>query len=380
MPRPSLSALAASRAGDLFTWDWNSTSTPAGLTLARTGTVYQISNTAQSTLQSFGANTWDYEVSPGGDAWIYVLPGYTNVVPDSRSFGTANWITAGTVTGGQSSPDGTSNAAHVTVASGGYGLAESSQSNSATWTAASVWVRAASGSETPGVNVFNYPSTARSFDNGSVSTTWQRRTILNVTAGEATALVPVDGRDWSGSGGLAAGARDVYVDFALRVPNLHFVPPFTAGTVGAKFLSTAGSNLVCPSGYFDVSITGVISLEDESAGASDRYVLYLDANNHLRIRASDDKWVLTIGGVAVLAVTLGYGAQDLGEIRVWSRSDSCGFWLPNMDPANTAAAQAPISVPATSYLLSDGSASASVWPVQLYGRYLSGQLCRARNV
>jgi len=380
MPRPTLSVIAASRAsaGDLFTWDWNSTSTPAGLTLARTGTVYQISNSAQTALQSFGANTWDYEIGGTGAVFVYVLPGYTNLLtsPHAYSGADGNWTaslgTYASFTG--TGPDGSTLSGNhrATLTAGQTGAYYSYGSD--TTLAFSAWARTPSGSSTW------YPALEHS-SNGllnvpgavAITTAWSRGVLLS---GAAKYVVPAESNVPTGS-----HAQDVVLDFLQAVQGLTFAPPHTDTSVGMKVLSLAGSNVVCGTGYFDVSITGVISLEDESAGASDRYVLYLDANNHLKIRASDNKWVLTIGGAVVISASLGYGAQDLGEIRVWSRGDSCGFEFPSLgDPANTTTAQAPISVPATSYLFSDGSTSASVWPVKLYGADVSGAPCVARNV
>jgi len=383
MPRPSLSALSASRpTGDLFTWDWGSTTTPAGLTLARSGTVYQISNAAQSTLQSFGTDVWDYEVASDGTRRVYVLPGYTNKLtsPHAYSGSDGNWTALfGTYSApGGTGPDGS-------TLTGNHRCQLSSTQTGAYYdhvTSAplvfSMWVRANGASSGYCAAVeHNSIGAYNRWSEGTATTTWQRISVLSDPVGDARYVVPCE----SAIVGSTRPNQDVIVDFLQVTEGLYFDAPFTASSVGAKFLAVAGSDLVCSTGYFDVSEYGVISQEDESAGASDRMVLRISSTTYLYIRASDDKWVLRIGGSDVIAVSLGYGAQDLGEIRVWSRADSCGFELPNMgDPPNTAAAQAPIAVPATSYLFSDGSTSASVWPVKLYGADVSGSRCRARNV
>ncbi len=392
MARPSLSALSASRppAGDLFTWDWNSTTTPAGLSITRSGTVLCISNAGQSTVQSFGADTWDYEIASDGTIRVWFVPTYTNLLTGGAavnySGSDGNWTaSAGSYNSfAGTGPDGTTLSGNhrATLTSGQTGAYYSYGSD--TKLVFSAWCRAPSGSSTwypaleHGSNpLYNVPGAF------AVTTAWTRGVLYSNATGGARYAVPCESAAAAGS-----HAQDVVVDRLMVVQGIAYAPPYTAGTAGSKFVSTPASNLVNASGYWDVSITGVVTLVDEAtdiAGTSDRWICCLDPddgeNNGLKISGSTGHWILRVDGTDVLDVNTGYGPNDMGEIRFWSRADSCGFEVPGLDSPHTAAAQPAIAVPSgNAVFFSDGKTDASCWPVQVYGADVSAAPCVARRV
>lgn len=389
MARPGMALLAHAPLGDLFTWDWTDTQ-PAGLTLSRSGTILCVDDAAQSHLTSFGADTWDYEINAGGNPRIWVVKSYGNTFTAPRDYqgGHGNWLAgtaAFTSAGNQDGPDGSSLTGDwVSATSAQFGHYHDVGSGQTV--AYSGWGRSSSGTSTWQCGLWATDGSTRLAGFATtVTTTWQRQAAASAGV---QYTIPVDGRFPS------ATANSVVVDCQMRLTGEAatiaisaggaLVVPYTDGTAGGKILSRAGSDLVGASGYYDVSLRGVISLLNESDLGADAYVLYLDASNHLRVRASDDKWVLTIGGSAVVVSSYASpaGAQDLDEIRVWHRADECGFHLgagAGVGGPWSAAAQAPIAVPTTAYLFSDGS-DGGIYPVQLYGSVESGALCVARNV
>jgi len=137
-------------------------------------------------------------------------------------FSNAAWTLFGTPTrtGSQSDPAGGTSAHRIQASSGVHGIGETTQTAiaGATRVTTSVWCKATAGTESPNTNLFKWTGVvSRKGTAEAVGTTWERVAITEtVSAGNATALVPVDGRDQSAWGGVTAGARDVVIYGAQR--------------------------------------------------------------------------------------------------------------------------------------------------------------------
>lgn len=368
MARPSLAALSASRAPlpPLRTFSWEATSLPSGVTFARTGTVLVIDNAGQSHLTSYGANAWSPEHDTGSSYYQYNLPGYTNTLTAPRQWanGAGNWA-AGHVSGTSTAagPDGNAGSGYrVTLTGAQYGPYRDHGADAVL--AYSGWFRANSGTTISDSYISNAAGTTivRS-DLAALTTTWTRKTILH-SAGRY--LAPADGTLPS------AHSEDVLADCQQLVVGTTYCPPYTDGTVGATSYSVAGSDFVAGSGRFDVDLGTLTALEAATTPAADQYLFYWDANNHLKLRQSDRKFVLTLGGsVAAASAAQSYGAgTSLGACRVWSLGTGCGFTINGT--TTSAAAVAASSVPTTAYLGSNNGSNA--FPSKLAGTFT------ARNV
>lgn len=352
---------------DLRTIDWSAGSTPTGLTYARTGTWFVVDNSAQTHLTSYGANTWSPEVDSGGVNGTVVTPAYSNLLTGTAvhnySGTDGNWAalsgTYASFTG--TGPDGSTLSGNhrATLSSTQTGAYYNYGSD--TVLAFSAWARTPSGSGTwyPAVEhsanpVYNVPA---SF---AITTAWKRGLILSNPTGGGKFAVPCESGPLNGN-----AAQDVVVDFLMIVQGVTYQTPWTAGSVGAVTLSVAGSDFVQAGGYFDVDLGDVIALEAATTPGADQYLWYIDASNSFRLRQSDRKFVLRLGGSDVLATAAqSYAAgTDLGNVRVWSLASGTGITVNGATV--TGGAVAAISVPGTVYLSSN--AGASVFPCRLVG-------------
>jgi hypothetical protein len=358
---------------DLATWDFSATTQPEAFAYTRSGTWALVDNAAQSHVTFYGADTWGLEVDADGAFYLPVTPGHTNLLTAPRAWatGSGNWqagtgtLTANTATG----PDGTASIAdRYACTSAQYGAFYDHGSNALL--AYSGWGRAASGTSswqlhlTPAAATPNYGGAL------TVSTTWQRREL----AVTARYVIPNDGRF------PVAGARAAVLDLQQVALGVTYAPPYTAGTVGPTVLAIPGEDVV-RDGWFDVLLCGALQVyEDAATPTADQYLFCTDdGQTHLRFRASDNKFVLTVDGVAaaVSASSHAYAAGVWSGARVWSRADGCGFSMiadetfagagPYLNDAATGSAQAQIATPATVYLFSDGTAG-GVFPCKVYGR------------
>lgn len=365
MPRPSLAALSVSRVAlpPLRTFSWEATSTPTGVTFARTGTVLVLDNAAQTHLTSYGANTWSPEHDTGSSYYQYNVPGYVNVLTTPRVYngGSGTWL-SGTVAiiaqGDQDGPDGSSLTADWCSATSTQYGPYYADAGSAQYVY-SGWGRSNSGTATWQCGLWAADGSTRLAGFATtVTTTWQRQTAQ---AAAVKYLIPVDGRYPS------AIANSVAVDCQMLVAGITYAPPYTDGTVGGTSYSVAGSDFVAGSGRFDVDLGTITALEAATTPGADQYLVYWDASNHLKLRASDRKFVLTLAGSAVaVSAAQSYAAgTSLGACRVWSLGTGCGFTIGGT--TTSAGAVSASSVPTTVYLGSTGSASH--FPCTLAGTY-----------
>jgi len=182
---------------------------PNGLAYTCATAARTVQNGAAAIIASIGANAAPIGRLLGTDSYGLSLdPAYTNVVPNNRDFTQSSW-TAGsgvTYTAGQTSPDGGTGGQRVQVSSGGFANYRSNGALANGTYSAMQWMRASSATTSQQWYVFDGAAHA-SAEISTLTTTYEKRTrILASTSGAG--LVPQDGRDQSGSGGGAAGARD----------------------------------------------------------------------------------------------------------------------------------------------------------------------------
>ncbi len=353
------------------TFDWGSATKPAPLTYTRSGNRWVIDDTAQTHLTKYTADAWGPERDSGGTDGHEVTAGYVNRLTAPRAYsGTdGNWTALnGTYAAfTATSPDGTALSGNhrATLTTGQTGAYYNFGSD--TTMVFSAWARTPSGSGTwrPAVE----HSSNGLYNVGAafaITTAWSRGVVLSNATGGGKYACPAESNVINGS-----VAQDVVVDLLQVVTGLTYAPPFTDGTVGPDVQSVPGVTFcAAETGWWDVTLAGaVIAREAATTPSADHYLVWWDANNHLRLRQSDRKWVLTLAGVAV-AVS---GAQafaagtNLGAVRVWNLSTGCGFTINGV--TTSAAAVAASVIPPTVYLFGDGTA-AGVFPCRVTGKFL----------
>ena len=349
--------------GSLMRLDLSATARPNGLTYARSGAWFL--QTSASATASVAADTWGTQ-NTGNGAELVVTGGLTNTVNAPRVYtngnaAVGNWSAGtGTITAGvQNGPDGATLTADRCVASTAQLGPYMDLGVAGVQLCISCWGRTETGTASWHSLVSNSAGTVYMTDTSNASPTWGRRFLVNAAT---RYVLPVEGRP---SGGLSAAAQDIDVDLVTIWTGTHDAPG-TLTTYGASYLTVVGSTVVTPNGYFDVDLGNVASaLEAPASATADRMIFRVSATTFVMLRAADDKIVYTIGGVEVYASGASPFAASaaLGAIRVWHRADSCGLTIPGTTVATayTGAAQAPIAVPATVALFSDGTTAASVF-------------------
>jgi hypothetical protein len=361
----------------LHEFEWT-TSAPDGWTYTRSGTWLLVDDADEATLASYGANAWGGEMHADGARYAPIVPGYTNLVTAPRDLASWTGADARVTADAATSPDGTTSADRFNQTTTTAGIGRQPSTTAGTTYTITAWLRARTGTAQYQLYVGGATATEFGFAQGTASTAWRRVRITRTIADNNVTLGLNDTRAFAGvfsgygpddvtpAAWVNGPATDCYHDAALWIPS-RYVRPFTATTVGNPVLARAGSRVVAPNGRFDVLITNGVLKHREAAAAqtSDGYLLYLDANNHFRFRASDHKYVLTLGGSAVAAsAAKAYAADhDIGYTRVWSRGNGCGF---TVDGATVeAAAAAAVTPPATAYLFSNNGSNVFPCDVQL---------------
>lgn len=137
----------------------------------------------------------------------------TNLVTDGRDLSAAAWAAVGTPTitaGYDSGVDGRQDGASRAQATSADALYDSMGTTASSVYQVSAFQREISGTG-PEVLRATGGASSQSTGDASADTNWVRRTI-SYTAGATTNIIPLEGRDTSGEGGLAAGSRDHLVD------------------------------------------------------------------------------------------------------------------------------------------------------------------------
>lgn len=360
---------------NLFGFGSAASLTPYGLTYTRaasplaaqwgTGNVFDL---------SFFAGSADVHISTRFNdsyrAGLALGEARTNLVLQWRNFGHAAWTKFGTptLTAGQSDPFGGSGATRVQAPSGIHGLSETA-SGSETEVVISQFLKGAA----PNFNLYRVVGGVITGTTAASVGAWSRISLAVTGAASATAAEPVDGRDWSAGGGLAAGARDATIDVvqreAGRFPSDPIPTTGTAATRAATFLNLTSAKvsegLIAGRLQLELNLRAQGSLAE--IGGSP-HLLWADANNRMTINAATGVISLVIGGVTNttsalaiarydeinLFVCFGGGVATTFVYRinggVWQTLVVAGAALGNITPANM-------------YLLSQSTAGAhfSAW-------------------
>lgn len=280
-----------------------STTAPSGLVYSRascddsvqTGTSTAVICPTQADVMKFGRalDAWDVGLLIEGPC--------TNEVSDARALATANWSPDATLDGAQANPFGTAGGAYrVQIASGAV-FRENPSTGSSTVFTLSQWIRGA----TPNANIYMNvgPRVATSATSPGV---WSRIAIVGSQGSPNRSIaVPADGRDWTSIGGVAAGARDVYVDAVQREARAYATSFVPSGTRNGALLQLPA--LTRGSGRISLDLR-LRPMGARTAYSATTYLWYVDASNYAAFVPSTGVLTIAIGG-ATNTVTLPAWAQ-----------------------------------------------------------------------
>ncbi len=325
--RSLVSPLEGSFGGSGLPWDESGGGGARGLSLLSGGTFTRSTEASYQTSASTVA--WaavnERRTEDRGDA---LGPAYltersrTNLALQSEALDTgAVWVPSfATVTAnGAVAPDGVTDADRVAVLSGGF-----LRSNALTVSAnpavvsGSIWTRAFTGTETRQHVIGNATTTG---EGGTHTETWGRRYVNHLVAvadGTSVLYLISDGRNFAGSGGIAAGARDGYL-WGAQLENARFPTSYirtvgTSVTRGADALSYAAGDY--PVSFLTSGFRCTVALDCTSAeliaDALDMRVMQVGADDYLRIRES--------GGACVVDLVCATSVVATKTITLTSRS------------------------------------------------------------
>lgn len=256
--------------------------------------------------------------SDSWDVGLLLGEARTNEVLAGRNFSAGSWVTAGTVTRttGQSDAFGGTGATRVQVSSGVHVLAETGTGTLSALTA-SAWVKGVA----PNFNVFRSTTPVVAATTAGSVGAWGRVSVAHNALGGASSVEPVDGRDWSGVGGLVAGARDVMLDACQREAGGYpdeFIPTAgAAATRAASFLSLPGAMLASRLIGGRVGILRHVRFKGaRSEYSGTRYLWWLDANNHVSFAPATGVVTVTIAGATNTTSALTWSRHSEGQVFV----------------------------------------------------------------
>ena len=269
----------------------------------QTGTSTALILPTQADLMKFG------RANDAWDAGLLIEGPCTNEVSDARALATANWSAGATLDGAQANPFGTAGGAYrVQIASGAV-FREYPSSGSSTVFTLSQWIRGA----TPNANIYMNvgPRVATSATSPGA---WSRIAIVGSQGPPGQSIaVPADGRDWTSVGGVAAGARDVYVDAVQREARAYATSFVPSGTRNGALLQLPA--LTRGSGRLSLDLR-LRPMGARTAYSATTYLWYVDASNYAAFVPSTGVLTIAIGG-ATNTVTLPAWAQyDLLDLYV----------------------------------------------------------------
>jgi hypothetical protein len=228
-----------------------------------------------------------------------------------------------TRTSGQTGPDGAASAWTLTSISGQWCIGESTGTGTAASQTFSAWHKAPSGSAGTGLVAYRMSDFVRSPCNTAVTTAWKRIHGLAANSlGSGFGVTVCDGRDFSASGGLTAGARNFDTFGVQREDGLfptEHIPTTTAAVTrnGERLFYATASTLLASDAshrpYYDLYPKG-------SSGQylADMRLWYYDANNHAEVVFSTGAVKITIAG----------SAYTTPVAMTWAADDHVEIWLP----------------------------------------------------
>lgn len=243
-----------------------------------------------------------------------------NIFLNNRSPGSTGWQPAsgGTVTSGQTSPDGGSGAYRFQAGSGQFATWLFPSPGTGSWTD-SLWRRRGSVGALSQI-VYSDSVTVNAVASTSPSV-YQRVERTRVYATVAHALIPCDGRDQTVNGGAVAGARDEIIDYIQAELGKFATESIITGAsavtrAGERLWKAVGSTLLTTTG----SLRFYVKLRPKGSSsdyASDMRFWHVDVNNHAEVVASTGAVKITIGGTVYTTATA----------AAWAANDLVEFWL-----------------------------------------------------
>lgn len=246
----------------------------------------------------------------------------TNVLQYARDMSNPFWGGTATKTSGQVGIDGTSVAYKIDVTSGnGFGETAGTNPGSSTTSTLSMWARSAAGTTAPNLNLFR-SALGRIATSVTVGTTFARVALTASTDSETVTAVPVDGRDWSLIGGLAAGARSHIVDCMQRETGSGASSAIiTAGAVATRAADVLKHST--PSQLLSGGRLGLLITFSPLWSSAD---YALNAGN-LAIWACGSDLAIVNKTTRVLTVTIAGVTRTLGALPTWAALDTLEIWI-----------------------------------------------------
>lgn len=249
----------------------------------------------------------------------------TNHIVESRG-GIAGWV-AGTgadpTLNATAGPDGAVSAGRWAVAAGGlYSRYQNPAGAGLTDYTSSVWVKEAVPAALFQSKFFVNTAVLQSAVGGTPPTTWRRYDLGWLTGPVILGYAPCDGQNEIAWGGIAAGARDSYLDFHQ----------FEVGRFTSSAIITAGAAVLRLGTFLSVPAASVIfggqlsmEIDLRAKGSSTEYstdgtfiaLWWQDANNNAMISTTTRKLVVTVNGTPMV----------LAPVLVWARGDRVRFWV-----------------------------------------------------
>lgn len=309
--------------------EWDFTRPTGGAGTLTANTTFSRAGIAGDTVQ-LGENSWTTVPNAAGQPKygrpLNALPfmlcmeeARTNGIAYARDFAQLSaWTPFGSITPTTGRPDaaGGTGATRITAASGTNGLGETTALPMTTAACVSAWVKS-NNSSGPNTNLFA-TTAGRLATTANPGAVWQRVSVARSIGSDNVALVPLDGRDWSGIGGLVAGARDVDIDLAMREAGLFPTSAIiTAGGATSRAANLCGmsSRYMLDSSRFGVEIVLYpMAARGQYSGAV-TVVDHLNCN----VTVSQTTGAVTVkvgGNTYTTAGTITWAANDLVEIWV----------------------------------------------------------------
>ncbi len=250
-------------------------------------------------------------------------------------------------------PDGGSTGDRANVASGATSNYQTVSVTNAIKYVAGAWFRHASGS---GTGQFVLNTGASPADSFAVTSAWARRTKnFTASATASVSYIPVDGRDWTGSGGTTAGARDIVCDLhqveAGAYPTEAIVTTTATATRAGERLNVAAAKIVSASRVeIQIDLYAKGAATEYAGDGAHVYLLFTDASNYIRIDTATRRLQVAVAGATWSPVTA----------LTWARGDRVTFRV--AAGGGSIASRASYSVNGGAYTDLGTTAAQGTWP------------------